>query len=33
MTQAIFGGAAGMASNISQTIGGAVTTGVLRGGG
>ena len=33
MTQAIFGGAAGMASNISQSIGGAVTTGVLRGGG
>ena len=33
MTQAIFGGAAGMASNISQTIGGAITTGVLRGGG
>jgi len=33
MTQAIFGGAAGMASNISQTIGGAVTTGMLRGGG
>jgi type IV secretion system protein VirB6 len=33
MTQAIFGGAAGMASNISQTIGGAISMGVLRSGG
>ena len=32
MTQAIFGGAAGMASNLTQAIGTAVTAGVMAGG-